>query len=106
MVEVDSGLAFSIVMAVLTIGMLIHLVFKQAKESVTINDYLKVYRYYILTFLVLFLLTMVPVTMYLMYRALGIENEALRTVATLAGRFGPFAVTIVLELMYWFREKK
>lgn len=102
----DYTLPTSIVFTILTILMVLHLIILQAREVVEIRDYLTRYRYYILSFLVIFLLTMIPVAMYIIYRILGIDSEILRGLATLTGRFGPFCAGVALELIWWLKPRK
>lgn len=102
----EHGLLFSLMVSIITLGVYGHLIFVQSIETVTIRDFLSKYRAYILTFLVISFLTLIPVTHYLMMRNIGIEDESLRNLATAAGRIGPLAQAIAFEVIFFYRKKK
>jgi predicted CDP-diglyceride synthetase/phosphatidate cytidylyltransferase len=102
----NSGVLFSLVISFITLGIYAHLIYIQSKETVSIRDFLNKYRVYILTFLVVSFLTLIPVTYFLFMRSIGVNDEDLRNFATISGRIGPLAQAIAFEVIFFYRNKR
>ncbi len=101
----NSGVLISLVISIITLIIYAHLTFVQSKEIVTIRDFLNRYRLFILLFIVISMLSVIPVTYYLTYRYLGLPDESLRNLASVSGRIGPLAQAIAFEVIYFYRKK-
>ena len=96
----DWNLLLSMVAIVLTLIIFIDLVRMQAIEAVKPRDHVTADRYIVLVLWALFLLTLLPISVYLYARLIGVESEVLRSISTVAGRIGPLAIGIGLEIFY------
>lgn len=100
------GITFSVgTLALLSVHIVIH-----AYETISLRkDYMSGYRWAILFLYVTVALSLVPVLHYLLMRYTGIESEQLRNLATVAGRYAPFAFAIGLTLSritIWLANRK
>lgn len=102
----NSGVLISVIISFVTLAIYSHLIFVQGAETVSIKDFLSKYRVYILTFLVISFLSLIPVTYYLVQRYLGLEDENLRNLATVTARIGPLAQAIAFEVIFFYRRKE
>lgn len=102
----NSGIALSIFISIVTLGIFAHLIVVQGIEVVTIKDFLSRYRSYILTFLIISFLSLIPTTYYLILRSYGVNDEDLRNFATVCARLGPLAQGIAFEFIYFYRKKE
>lgn len=89
-----------------TMVILAYLIVKQTRETIIKRDYLSKYRYRILSFLVVIMLSLIPVFVYILVRLFGDDNELLRNIATYAGRIGPLFMAVALLSIYDFKPKR
>lgn len=102
----ELGLFISLVIVIMTLILYAHLIFIHSKETIIIKDFLRKYRVYILTFLVISFLTLIPRVFYIVMRIYGIDDDNLRNLATLSESIGPFAQAIAFEVIFFYRKKE
>lgn len=91
---------FALISVVATLVLMADVVRMQTTEALRPHDERSFDRYLILFLWVLFFLTLLPVGVYLIARIMGIDNEVLRSIATVAGRIGPLAIAVGLQVFY------
>lgn len=102
----NSGIGLSIGISIVTLAIFAHLIVVQGIEVAVIRDFLSRYRAYILTFLIISFLSIIPSTYYLILRFYGVNDEDLRNFATVCARIGPLAQGIAFEFIYFYRKKE
>jgi hypothetical protein len=95
-----TDLWFALISIVVTLILMGDVVRMQTVEALRPHDERTADRYLVLFLWCTSFLTLLPVGVYIVARILGIDNEVLRSIATVAGRIGPLAIAVGLQVFY------
>ena len=95
-----TDVGFALISILATLLLMADVIRIQVVEALRPKDEHTTDRYLLLSLWVLFFLTLLPVGLYVYMRYLGVENEVLRSIATVAGRIGPLALAVGIQVFY------
>ena len=91
---------FSVVLGIITLCIVGYVFHLQVIEFFQPRDKYRFVKILLMLVSVIFLVTMIPVIVYQLYRTLGVDLPTLRSLATYTGRIGPLAMAISWLMIY------
>jgi hypothetical protein len=106
--EIVNGSAFWALILVVVCLMIFAYITKEQIIEITnsVKDWVTPYRWLVLVFEVVTIVTLVPVVMYLYYRTIGVEDASLQNLAAVSGQLSRLTISITFLLFYVTRKKR
>lgn len=90
--------------ALLCLGCLIYVTWRQAFEVLLPRDWLSKLRVLIFSMLIVSIIGILPVIVYSITRVVGMDSEVLRNIAGVTGNLSRLATAVLLVLIYNYKK--